>query len=70
MFGKKKENTRKWAFDYTAYFIDGSVENRTGFVEADYIANAVAKAEEMIDRRAENDQEIEETVFTCVCMEK
>ena len=56
---KSKPNPEKlWWFDYLVKFIDGTTEDRNGEVRAIHLANAVDRAQELIDQRVECDPSI------------
>lgn len=60
---KRGVNKKTWYFNYMVEFLDGTLEDRSGEVEAVHIVNAVDKAEELIQERAEADQNIKDACF-------
>lgn len=63
MFTSKKKKAmpnpeKTWWFDYMVEFINGTTEDRIGEARAVHLANAVDRAQELIDERVECDPSI------------
>ena len=73
MIFKKKQPEppmKRFYFDYMVEFLDGTLEGRTGEVEAVHLVNAVDKAMALIETRIETDDYVKGTVLYSISLDE